>query len=402
LGDAPTQPESLPKSLCLAGVLTALLATGISSYLLINAFLSDGLPPGCGSGSGCEAVLSSKWSSMAGIPVALPALIVHGLLTALIAVVGYGNVSLSKSAAKALAFVACLAIGAAIWFVIVQLVILKAICPWCMVDHGFAVFASVTGLFLALKTLSASGQGPWVGIGGLLAIVLVAASAGLQASTATTKVVTLSDMPADSDFDETADGVRMAGLLNGTLRLVVDDEPNTGTSDAPMIGLMYDYACLHCRHSHQVMLNYLDENPDAFRIVFLPTPLNQQCNEHAPDNPGARFDDSCDLARLALAVWLTKPEAFMGFDRWLYEPQTPRSADEAQQQAEQILGQEALSAALTNPRINEIMKRNAQAYGNSGTDRVPVLLHPGSASVVGRVEDGSHLQTILTDFISLP
>src|SRR5262245_11911139 len=63
--------------------LTAAVAGGVSLYLLVVSLRSAGLPAGCGAGSGCAAVLSSKWAGTFGIPVSGPAAL--GYLAAFVA-----------------------------------------------------------------------------------------------------------------------------------------------------------------------------------------------------------------------------------------------------------------------------------------------------------------------------
>src|SRR5690348_7140203 len=41
----------------------------LSTYLLVISLGEQRLPVGCGAGSGCASVLSSRWSNVLGIPV---------------------------------------------------------------------------------------------------------------------------------------------------------------------------------------------------------------------------------------------------------------------------------------------------------------------------------------------
>src|SRR5262252_3480080 len=52
-------------------------ALGVSGYLLVVSLDQQRLPVGCGAGSGCAAVLASRWSSIFGIPVSYLAAVVY-------------------------------------------------------------------------------------------------------------------------------------------------------------------------------------------------------------------------------------------------------------------------------------------------------------------------------------
>jgi uncharacterized membrane protein len=61
----------------------ALAATGVAVYLLYVSLSQRGLPFGCSAGSGCSEVLTSRWSSVLGVPVSGPAVAAYlGFLAA--------------------------------------------------------------------------------------------------------------------------------------------------------------------------------------------------------------------------------------------------------------------------------------------------------------------------------
>jgi hypothetical protein len=131
-----------------------------------------------------------------------------------------------------------------------------------------------------------------------------------------------------------------------------------------------------------------------YALVLLPMPLDAKCNP-AIDETEPRFKESCDLIRLALAVWRAKPEAFPSFDAWLFEPEKPRTLAEATAQAESLVGADALQQALADPWIDARIAANVNAYGESGVETLPLLLSPGMDGVVGRPETADELFKIL-------
>ena len=108
-----------------------------------------------------------------------------------------------------------------------------------------------------------------------------------------------------------------------------------------------------------------------------------------------RFLESCELAKLALAVYKINPGKFSEFDSWLFEPERPRKLSDALAEAQRMVGAEALEAAFDDPWIEQQLKFNTTAYHDSQAERLPVLLSPGFASVVGRPGSEEEFRAIL-------
>jgi uncharacterized membrane protein len=130
-------------------VVVALIGAAISVYLLAVR-LAGGVPV-CTPGGGCEVVQQSQYSSILGIPVAAlglgysAAVAIAGFLwwragerRALLAAYGLGMVGVVFEA----------------YLVYLQLVVLEAVCIWC-VAYGVTV---VAGLVLAAIELRRAGR----------------------------------------------------------------------------------------------------------------------------------------------------------------------------------------------------------------------------------------------------
>ena len=99
---------------------------------------------GCGGGSPCDLVLSSRWSAVAGV-VPVSGLAAGAYLAMLVASFFIGPAT--EAPVRRLAWGAMLvlvgaAAGSAVWFTFVQKWIIGAFCPYCMATH-------ITGLLLA-------------------------------------------------------------------------------------------------------------------------------------------------------------------------------------------------------------------------------------------------------------
>jgi len=370
----------------LSGVISGSLACvglGLGLYLAVVS----GRPVGCGAGSGCERVLSSRWAGIGPVPVgALGAAAYVGVLVCLIA--GW------RAVLAGAALGVCL-VGAAAWFVVLQLGMIHAVCPYCMAEHAIG---ALVGVILVVRASEAGAKkliGPIVA--GLLA---VAALVGLQVGFPHES--RLQRLPAHGNFDTGVGPERTIGVLDGSVRLRVWEEPVLGSPDAKhvLVG-MFDYACPHCRRTHEYLVEAIKRWPNDLAIIVLPCPLNASCNPHVPETE-PRFAESCELAKIALVVHRLKPEAFAAFDSWLLEPETPRTAAEARAKAVEVVGAGALVAALASPELAQKLARNTAAFGRSGVDRLPILLSPEIGGIAGRPESQEQLFELLQKELHLP
>jgi uncharacterized membrane protein/protein-disulfide isomerase len=373
--------------------LFALLAAAVAAYLLVVSLSQKGLPIGCGQGEGCDQVLRSRWSSLFGAPVGALALAAY---LAAFAATFFVNTSRSTSAWRILALVAASVFVAALWFAGLQLFVLQAICPWCMADHvlGLSMSAAVAWALVSRSLLNPGASTlprawPCAVLGVALAGIMIALQATIGAGSSVVR------LPAGQNGDSGPGPTRQVAVLNGKLMLDVHELPTLGDADAPkLIVLMFDYCCPHCRATHGYLIDGMPSYPGQYSLVLLPMPLDAKCNQ-AIDETEPRFKESCDLARLALAVWRAKPEAFPAFDAWLYEPEQPRTLAEAQSRATELVGAESLDSALRDPWIDESIATNVKAYGESGVDTLPLLLSSEMDGVVGRPESAKELFQIL-------
>ena len=138
---------------------------------------------------------------------------------------------------------------------------------------------------------------------------------------------------------------------------------------------MFDYTCTHCRNTHKTIKAACQKYGDDLAVITLAVPLNPSCN-NAITNSGSHNADSCELARLAIAVWRVKPEAYSGFHSWLFDAGRNRTAREARQQAEQLVGKVALDKELASKTPSAYIARHVELYKKVGSGAVPKMLFP--------------------------
>ena len=145
------------KFLCLIFLAVSFLGFLDASYLTVKHFVGTPLP--CSVLRGCEEVTTSQYSVIGGIPVAMLGAIYYLAIFILILTVlrrnmfsssNVGNIAVTNED-KLLNLTARLTIIgllASLWFIYLQLFVIKAICLYCM----FSAFTSITlfvfGLFV--------------------------------------------------------------------------------------------------------------------------------------------------------------------------------------------------------------------------------------------------------------
>jgi uncharacterized membrane protein len=358
--------------------LLATVATAVAAYLAWVAWRQHGLPVGCGEDAGCAEVLTSRWSTLLGIPVG--ALAVPLYMTLLVAALRPGW----RAASRVLGFGAIALVGGAIWFLGLQALVLGAFCPWCVAEHILGLAMAPLAWTLA-DPLGRRGAA----VAGVAGIVTLAIVQGVQPARVSTV-----RLPGTAPAATSGTGATLS-LLQGHLQLVPVNEPRLGDATAPhYLYLMFDYCCPHCRRTHEYLLEALQRHPAQLAIICLPMPRDADCNPAIVETE-ARFEHACELARLALAVWQARPEAFAEYDRWLFAPAQPPDPAAARAKAEELVPAERLAAALEDDQTRQRIERNVRAYNDSQIAYLPVIMSPGMDTIVGRPESRDALLEVL-------
>jgi uncharacterized membrane protein len=357
------------------------LATALAVWLTIGSLKPGGVP-GCEAGD-CATVLSSKWSKVFGVPVGLFGAASYGVL----ALLGAKPLGRSQRGARIVALALILLIPlAALWFASLQLIVLKAFCPWCSVTHALAVAGAVL-MAIALQRDAAvhhAGSrrvprykaGPLWAAGGLWAGIAFAgfiAAQFLSPEPPKPRIVTASmepapmqlpiPAPAGSAQSETARDASVAlpaattletnpespkapdeatapggkgtlSLHGGRFELDPGELPVLGAPDsAYWIVMISDYTCRYCRAASRV----LHEVRDSFEtgqlgIIVLPS-----------HNGG----DSMEIQRLMLAAWKIAPETWAALADDLYLERMPIQSGAVREALEKRLGMVPLQASLS-------------------------------------------------------
>jgi len=143
-------------------------------------------------------------------------------------------------------------------------------------------------------------------------------------------------------------------------------------------------------------------------FVLCPAPLNTHCNPYIPQDLD-EFKNSCELAKIAMAVWVARREAFSVFDTWMFSPEPghlwhPRTIEAATAKAVELVGQAKFNAAMTDPWINQFIQSSIRIYGVTtlgGNNAVPKMVF-GSHWVIPEPNDADELVSILQNSLAVP
>ena len=161
-----------------AAVLFSGIALAISGYLSYVAFTSSKIL-GCGGGVfSCDHVLTSKWSTLLGLPVAAWAGSMYlGVLTALLGTARSAvsaQPSLLRQWTWSIVTTAAVSAGlAALWFIGLQAFVLEHFCPWCLGAHTCGICLSIATLRYSPLAGQAKAMCASLGFIGTLGLVVI-------------------------------------------------------------------------------------------------------------------------------------------------------------------------------------------------------------------------------------
>jgi uncharacterized membrane protein len=373
----------------------AIMGAGYLAWVSIH----NGPVAGCGPESGCNRVLQSRWAYWLDVPVSVPALLVY------LALVG-ATILLQKRSAPdeergswaAIIALSVIVAGAALWFVGLQVFVIKAFCKFCMTAHTCGFIAAL----LCLKHIPlaqdpttpmwAAGSGkrgvPRTALAllasvGLAGVVVLAggqllvqkklnvvkdlrpqsgkaakgattASAGAQGTNYLALAAALAaQAPQPPSPRPRLVAPRLLSVYSNAFLLKLDQLPLMGSPDASnLIVSLFDYTCPHCRSLHPILLETQRLFSNRLGIVSLPMPTSTNCNPFLREHVHS-VSNACEYARLGLAVWRAKPAAHRQFDDWMFLDDRPAPVEEAKAYAAKLVGADKLQAALVDPWLEE-------------------------------------------------
>ncbi len=411
------------------------LAVAGAAYLAFVA-LTNGQVAGCGAGGGCDSVLQSRWAYWLNLPVSVPAFFVYvGLLVCALLVGRKSNADSERGAWAAIVVLSSVAIGGALWFIGIQLLVIKAICPVCMGVHLSAALAS-TILLLNIPLAKDPTTPMWssapekqgvpghailslvllgiIGVG-VLAVVQIAApsernlvkvippSRGEPSTNANQpQAPVISPSPASPNLQRISP--EWLSLYGGRFTIMLNEVPMMGSpASSNIIVYLFDYTCTHCRDLHHILAAARQQLSNTLAVVTLPMPMSSNCNHLIP----AEFTssaDACEYANLGLALWRTSPTNYNGYDEWFFSQEPLPPVEAARAKAVELAGRTNLEAALADPwvaqQIDFSTRLHFANWQASGRPAMPQIVM-GTAISVGPLISVRHLYALLNRYLGI-
>jgi uncharacterized membrane protein len=423
----------------------AILGAGYLAWLAIH----NGPAAGCGPESGCNKVLQSRWAYWLDLPVSVPAVLVYlALLGVTILLQKRPSPDDQRGSWAAIIILSVIVAGAALWFVGLQVFVIKAFCKFCMTAHACGFAAAL--LCLKNTPLAADPDTPmWttgsgkrgvprqavfslvlIGLAGVAVlaggqmlfqkqrnVVKVLPVAGARAtktaaspSSASTNHSTpkapggpSTDQPASPNARLIAP--RTLSLYSNQFLIKFGDVPMIGSPDSPhIIVYLFDYTCSHCRAVHPILVQTCQQLTNQLGVVCLPISLSPQCNPFLPQTTSHAASGSCEYARLGLAVWRAKPEAQRQFDDWMFATVRPPPLKQAQEYAAQLVGADKLKSALADPWIQQQILTDCRLHRANwlavDSSAMPQIIM-GDAVSSGPLNSVGHLLILLNRYLGM-
>jgi uncharacterized membrane protein len=420
----------------------ALAGAGYLAWVSIH----NGPVAGCGAESGCNKVLQSRWAYWLDIPVSVPALLVYlALLGTTVLLRKRPSPDDQRGSWAAIIVLSVIVGGAALWFVGLQVFVIKAFCKFCMTAHacGFAAallclknipFATdpdtpmwtpgsgkrgvprsavwlLTSIGLAGVVVLAGGQllvqkernvvkvlGPSGGPAGKSSSGNLKTSHPAQSST---NVAQLPELPGPHPRFIAP---RLLSLYSNQFLLKLDTVPMIGPPDAShVIVSLFDYTCPHCRALHPILLQTQRLFGNRLGIVCLPMPISTNCDKLLPATIHS-VSNACEYAQLGLAVWRANRESYRGFDDWMFAPDRPPPLEQARQYAAGLVGKDKLEAALADPWVQKQIATDCELhYANWTVADTPIMpqLIVGPTISAGPLNSVEHLEILLNRYLGI-
>ncbi len=338
----------------------ALIALAISVYIVV-AVKSHRAVYGCGDGS-CHEILEGRWERWGPLSVATLgiggylALMAGSVFTTIPKFKGGHMIVWYLMAAEGL-----IGLGFIVWLIILQWLIIKHFCVFCLSSHFFGVIAYI--ITIAKVPVWSHYRHTKLMVGGtafaslaFMISVHVFVVPNIHASEDADSIEYAAPNHSDGgmiQFGKPVQKSRVVQLLNGNIPIDLYKMPVLGSHAAEHVILeISDYCCPSCRKLHFRMKQFREIYNIEIAIIYLPAPMNSECNSNVKRTPKG-FENACTYAKFGMAVNKSDSSKFEEFHDYMMEGTTPPTVAESRKKAEELVGHEAFEEALKDPKIEE-------------------------------------------------
>ena len=317
------------------GLSALVAATGLAVWLTLQ---SHGAVAGCA--QECSEVLGSTWSRLGPVPVSLAGAVLYFSLTAAL-LLKLDRTAPGRWVVRA---AGAAAVVSAVWFMGVQVLVLKAFCPWCTAIHALAV----AGWWLtrppgtpaptddspeaAMAVLDARTEA-WFAWAAAGAGVLTVAGVQILLEPTGWRSAVAEGRAASAVEADASSAQSVLSLHGGAVLLPTGDLPRLGSVTAPhVLVAVVDPTCPHCRELHGTLESLPRTLEGNVTVVFA---------------PGFRDAEGRAIQRLLLALRRTDAAACAAIESALTAGRLPATLATIRAEADQRLGGAAkVDAAL--------------------------------------------------------
>ncbi|MFA7236157.1 MAG: vitamin K epoxide reductase family protein [Phycisphaeraceae bacterium] len=299
--------------------------------------------PLCGD---CRSLFDSKWATVGGKSVATLGFSAYLLLW--VSTIRFPRCPWSRVSGSF--FVATLA-GGGLWFIGVQAFDLHQWCWWCTATHIISIALAAIIWPIAMRNTRPAIIVPLI-VAGLACAAAMAATQHREAA-------------------DWATGEGPGELLADSPKLSLSEQIVIGSPNAKKFVIeAMDFRCSRCAAGWPVVERAKQLVGDDVAVVVLIAPLCAECNHYIANTPDG-FEASCELAKLAWAVWLADSGEYLEYHRWLLTHQQC-TVEEAQSKARELVG-EGLDRALADPIIAQRIARDVETAASLNLERLPAM-----------------------------
>jgi uncharacterized membrane protein len=362
-------------------------------YVAVSANETSG---GCGANFDCSNLLATRWSRWFGIPVFIPALGLYLLLGGGIFVLSSTtNISLKQRLPSFLVTVCLCLLGAAAWFLLLQVFVLRQFCPFCLMAHATGGLAA--GLVLLPYALRRQHVGLRVISAAVLSVAVLVAGQVANSSPRQSNQITSTKAPLTLQTNRVGERVLAGKSFNFNLA----HQPMIGFSNAPNhVVLLLDYRCHHCRDLRAQLHEVQSRFENELAIILLPVPLDASCNDQVKkrdQNTGQACREATDF----LILWDQQPETLLKVEHRLWLREESPSSFPFNLSAQ--LTQDSQHAARRSAAEHQILT-NISLYRRNrsiGIKKLPQLFY-GSRIASGSFENSEQLLELLKTEFQFP
>jgi uncharacterized membrane protein len=388
----------------------------VLSVVLSWHYLEGGSMIGCSGGSACDEVLNSQWSLIAGV-LPISGFAVGAYLALFIAVFFIDptvEAPIRNLAWTSILILAGSIAGCAIWFTILQKWVIGKFCIYCMTIHCIGLMIAVLIIWRAIKEVKDNSND--ISLKNIDMIRKVIPTVDRRVTRYLKLIgkillgLVLAGFLAVFQIKFAPSSIYVDGKSQEKISILdYKTAPMVGSSDSPyIVTLLFDYQCPHCQKIHFMLEEAVNRYDGKLAFALCPAPLNTKCNPYIPRDVEA-FKNSCELAKIGLAVWIVKRDAFPAFENWMFTFDSgnswlPRSLEAAKVKAIELVGQAKFDKAWADPWIGKYLRTSIQIYGKtikSGNGAVPKMIF-GSRWVIPEPHNVDDLIMILQKSLNVP